>query len=634
MLSDEARNTERHHLWVSDLKLRHSRVAFISVGKSTAEDLNPIVRKSEIRDEATEGSFQESTRAAFKIADTQSTTHAMVPDGPMSNMTLKDLRSPPDPQAKSGGLGSISQGSSIELGLRNAEASNEILFPDLESTDGPVHTSPSPPIITRSPSPTGSGSSADVIVFVGRRHPCIKGDQKDISDTRSRVLNGQGAQDMSRPSTNRNLMATVKDNPKDVKMKRFQSSPKQRSSSLSPSTPESALGHLSGNSRATATKTRRRRRERHIRKRPKDEGVLDDYVKNTRGRGCLEALVENSTFNQRDLGGFDTAEWQNDVESFTKARVGRDPLTNRETWDSADLTDFDELSTSNEALDSIEQILSKRERPSGVQYLIIGAGYTIDDARWFPLKSLNVPDAEALIQEFEDKAELKCPFGGNNASDASLTTDEQVAQGLQDDSNHREEKINIVSKGNARMTDEQIANLLSKQEELELGSNDSISFDVDDAETDSEEDLPLDGLWEQAVTHRTPSKSKRTTQSRSNFPSATAFADVLDQDLYNGFDVMDQERPSLRKRPKGRRGKLYMELSDSELEQSIQTAWEKDRTKKKLRKQEREELRTQGLLGKRLKLNLKAKYSGGISMTEVKEEIMSFLLSSKERYVS
>ena len=60
-------------------------------------------------------------------------------------------------------------------------------------------------------------------------------------------------------------------------------------------------------------------------------------------------------------------------------------------------------------------------------------------------------------------------------------------------------------------------------------------------------------------------------------------------------------------------------------------AWENDRSKKKKRKQEREELRAQGLLGKKGKPDLKVKYAEGISMPQLKSEIKDFLLSSMER---
>lgn len=634
-LSEEARNTERHHSWNSDLKLRHSRVAFISAGTSNAEDLNPVIQKSGHRDEATESSIKEKSKATAKASEQQSKNHTITPDGPMSNMTLNDPQSGLIPQDKSKeGFDSMSERNNVERDLRNVGARSEVFFTDMKGADKTIPTGLAPPITRRSPSPSSSDSSDEIIVFAGRRHPYNKDDQKHTSEARARDSNGQGTQKMSQPSRHCSFMATVVDDPINIITESIHSSPIHRPPSFSASGSGRFSSHLNGSSGATATKTGPRRRKRRPRKERKDEGILDDYIANLRHGGDLEASVEASMLNQCDLGGSDTAEWQDEVDSLTTGRVEKDPLTISEEWDSADLEDFDELSTSNEALDRIEQVLSKRERASGVQYLVIGAGHTVDDARWFPVSSLNIPGAEALIQEFEDEAELNGLLHSSDMSDASLTIDEQVAQDLQEDLKDQEDEKHLEDRRKGTMTDEQIARLLSKQEELGLGSNDLIIFDGGDVGTDSEEEIHLDGLWERAVTHRAPSRSKRTNRSQSNFPSATAFADVLDQDPYNGFDVMDQERPSLRKRPKGRRGKISMELSDSEFEQSIQTAWEKDRTKKKMRKQGREELRAQGLLGKKDRIDLKAKYPEGMSMTEVKTEIRDFLISSMERYVS
>ena len=636
-MSEEARNTERAiHSWNSDLKLRHTRVAFVSAGSSTAEDLNPIIQKVEKSGEATESSIEENRRAHAKASEDQSATYTTAPDAQMSNMTLNEIQPASSPQAKSEeGLDSMSKRSSVERILKDAGASNEHFFTDLKGTYEQVHTGLAPPMMRRSPSPTGSDYSEEVIIFTGRQHSCNNGDQKNTSDVRLKDLNRQGTQNVTKPQGRRTYLATVIDDPVYVGTERRPSNPPKREPpSFSQSNPERAPGQLNGKSGASVTKAGRRRRGRQPGRDTKDEEILDDYVANLRDRGELEAFDENSMLNQRDLGGSDSAEWQDEVENLIPGRAKRIAMTNPEEWDSADLGDFDELSTSSEALDNIERIVSKRERPSGVQYLVIAAGYTVDDARWFPIRALNIPGAEALIQEFEDKAELNLLLNGSGSSDASLNVDEQVAQDLQDDLDDQEDEQDLEDRKKARMTDERIATLLSKQEELGLGSNDLMLMNGDDVGTDSEEGLQFDGVWERAMAHRAPSRSKRTKVSPSTFPSATVFADVLDQDLYNGFDIMDQQRPSLRKRPKGRRGKLSIELSDSELELSIQTAWEKDRTKKRTRKQEREELRAQGLLGKKNKIDLKGKYSEGISLKEVKNEIRNFLMSSRERYVT
>jgi hypothetical protein len=129
-------------------------------------------------------------------------------------------------------------------------------------------------------------------------------------------------------------------------------------------------------------------------------------------------------------------------------------------------------------------------------------------------------------------------------------------------------------------------------------------------------------------------KPKKSGQGRKSFPSASALADALEQDPYNGFDIMDFDRPSLRRKRKGKgKARLDVELSDKELEQQLHTTWEKDRQAKKARKQRREEMRTQGLVGGSGK---KKKNAGsqmlietdGISLADVKQMIRSFLDST------
>ena len=103
-------------------------------------------------------------------------------------------------------------------------------------------------------------------------------------------------------------------------------------------------------------------------------------------------------------------------------------------------------------------------------------------------------------------------------------------------------------------------------------------------------------------------------------------------DPYNGFDIMDTERPSLKPKKKGRRGQMPFELlDDSDLNEQLQNAWENDRDKKRLKKAEREELRQQGLLGRKGKApNLKVKYKDGIQMEDVLEEMREFLVGDMQ----
>lgn len=61
----------------------------------------------------------------------------------------------------------------------------------------------------------------------------------------------------------------------------------------------------------------------------------------------------------------------------------------------------------------------------------------------------------------------------------------------------------------------------------------------------------------------------------------------------------------------------------------MQAAWDNDRIKKKERKQEREALRAQGLLGRKNgRADLKQKYKEGMGIHAVRDEIKLFLMGS------
>ena len=631
-MSEEARNTARPHLWNSDLKLRNSRIAFVSAGTSSADELNPVIKKTETNEEITDSSMEERSAAPGKASGNPSPSYTMAPSTQMSNMTLNELQCISARRVSlEGGLDSMSKQSNKDRGLECSEASNEAPLNHHEYAAEPPKKGIVTPTMKRSPSSTGSDSSGEVIIFAGRRHLCNRGYQTHTSDAQSK--NGNPL-NVSKPSGDCGSMATMIDRRTNVTAQTIQNSSEHMPSSFSSPDCE-RLPDLNSHSKFITAKPRRRRRKRQLGNEKKDEEILDDYVANLHESGALEAFVESSMLNQRDIDGSDTAaEGQEEVANLTTRHVERDPVTDSEEWDSAEEC-FNELSPWNEDLESIGLVLSKRQRPTGVQYLVVGVGCSVDDARWLPASSLNIQGAESLIQDFENNAEMNHHLEGSGVSDTSLTRSEQVAQDLQErlKVDDGEDERDLEERRKARMTDEQVARLLSKQDELGLGSDDLMLYDGGDVWTDSRDEHQLDGLWERAVTHRATPRSEKMKRSRSNILSATALASILDNDPYNGFDVMDQERPSLRKRPKGRRGKLSLELSDSELEHSLHTAWEKDRTKKKMRKQEREELRAQGLLGKKSQADLKAKYSEGVSMTQVKKEIKNFLLSPMERYV-
>ncbi|KAJ5801420.1 uncharacterized protein N7518_003488 [Penicillium psychrosexuale] len=164
--------------------------------------------------------------------------------------------------------------------------------------------------------------------------------------------------------------------------------------------------------------------------------------------------------------------------------------------------------------------------------------------------------------------------------------------------------------------------------------HDSISTSSEDDEDDmvisgSDEDTLEDFvLLEDLANGYSGSIKKGSRYGKPSFPSASALADALESDPYFGFDIMDFDRPSLRKKNKGKQSIPGSVLSDSEFE--LQEVWQNDRTKKKIRKMERAELRAQGLLGRKAgKPDLKVKYPKEMNMEEFMTEIRSFLMSAK-----
>ncbi|KAJ5372124.1 hypothetical protein N7517_004130 [Penicillium concentricum] len=161
--------------------------------------------------------------------------------------------------------------------------------------------------------------------------------------------------------------------------------------------------------------------------------------------------------------------------------------------------------------------------------------------------------------------------------------------------------------------------------------HDSISTSSEDDERDmvisgSDDDNFEDFvLLEDLANGYSGSLKKGSRHGKPSFPSASALADALESDPYFGFDIMDFDRPSLRKNPRA-----SSSSPTREFEVELQEAWQNDRTKKRLRKMEREELRAQGLLGRKAgNPDLKVKYPKEMNMEEFMTELRSFLMSAK-----
>ncbi|KAL6721103.1 squalene synthetase-like protein [Lecanora helva] len=630
-LSEEARNTERHRSWNPDLKLRHSRITFVSAGASKPEELTQLPQeKPRGKDEQSEEGSNGNNREHYEGVPSESDLETQVP---ISKMTLNDGQGE---EANIHRARAPTTGELVRESAGEAEDQN-VFFVDTKGSDRPVVTGFRPPKVRRSPSCADSTSSEEVILFAGRNafdtQPSRSGSApeppQDLRNGSSSISNQSkkefpqitftavndtfGNRSIDRPSSrNRDVPAPILDAVRQVSPKFRETKPRA----------------------APIKRTRKRAPRGRGRGRPhkpnEDTEAMDDYISNSCDLDGLEMFNADLSGREGDLGRSSGDRWMD--EGSPTNELPDDSLDHTmEEWASDEIRDFDDLSTSTEGVENIDRVLSSRKRSSGVQYLVVGAGLTIDEARWLPLRSLNTPSATAKIRKFEeDEAEIEQLFVSDGDSGDDLTMDQQLAKDLQEDLEDIKDECDIEERRKERMTDEQIARLLSKQEELGLGSSELILFDGADSDGTGTDEAQLDEPREQPITLRSQAKSKRGKYSQKGMPSATTFADVLDQDPYNGFDVMDHERPSLRKKPKGRRGNIVLELSDSDLEQKLTKAWENDRSKKKIRKQEREELRSQGLLGRNGKVDMKVKYSEGITTDQVKAELRDFLLSSIE----
>ncbi|KAI9738328.1 MAG: hypothetical protein M1834_008826 [Cirrosporium novae-zelandiae] len=349
----------------------------------------------------------------------------------------------------------------------------------------------------------------------------------------------------------------------------------------------------------------RKERERQQKKTLQDE-VFADYIANMQDDGSADDLQPDSPFNKRDLGGSDDEIMDDKAEPSENVQQ----KSKISDWDSIDLQDLDDLSTSEGLPIMVSMILSKRERPSGTQYLVVYGGQSTDEARWVASEGLQENGAGEQIALFEED-ELNVPKypsdpdPDDESESKSELPDEEAAIGDANDALEDElDEQDLIQRRIDKMTDEQIARSLAKQEELGLGSSEVLLFDG------SFEDIDTDVMdVDEFITKKTSG------------PSASASR----ESRYRGEDTTKKFKlkSALDSPPS-------WDNIEDELKGKIQEQWKKDRVKKAGKKREREELRAQGLLGRKNGTpNLHVKYKDGITLGEVKEEIIDFLVSSR-----
>lgn len=361
---------------------------------------------------------------------------------------------------------------------------------------------------------------------------------------------------------------------------------------------------------------------------PRD-AAMDDYMQNIEDSGLIGNMMAASGFARREMD-LDAGS-HNDWESASGSQAGDDEAGPADSWDSEMLQDFEGMSTSSDVMDTVARILSKRNRKSGVQYLCVYEGSVVDEARWLPGGYLQSSAEKELIQGFEEALLLrkKAEMSNDSLSDSDGEEEDDDDDDSFSDSDDSDDDDTFGE--DEELDDETIARVLQKQEELGLGADELMLYAADDyfgGSSRADDFIPLNA----GRSNRKQQKRGGRKNREPTFPSASAMADALDMDPYSGFDIMDTERPSLKPKKKGRRGQVPFELcDDSDLNEQLHNSWANDRDKKRIKKAEREELRKQGLLGRKGKApNLKVKYKDGMMMEDVLEEMREFLIGDMQ----
>lgn len=528
----------------------------------------------------------------------------------LAGMTLESAKVPENDLAENVQM--------IDSGRTMAVSSTSFMI-DTGGTN-PVETGLAPPRL-RSISPARSDSSEEVILFHGRserREIRIENDDPacaDSIDVRLKMVDDKLLEQRKLlEETLDEKEASLESIPPELAeaLNRDMISDVVPRAALRPPSPdfEAILPKRQSKNPQQGSARRGRRATGNADSSDEEDAVIADYIANMdREQGTDDV---DQSFNKRELGGVDNAIWQDNSSVEELQDSGQPELHG---WGRTELQDLDDLSTSDEARGKVQTVLSKRHRVGGIQYLVIWEHQDVDEARWVPLHVLQDSGALPLIEVFEAEEKLIAEFesDGGEDSDDSDDVDEE------DDNDHNDEQ-DLIQRRIDRMDDEQIARLLSKQEELGMGGDEILLFDDEVDDEDDDIEAPVVDLRNFVLSGRRGKIERQRRQGE--LPPAVSLADA-----YDGFDVMDFERPSLKKKPKGRKGKLVLDdISDSDLEASMQSAWDNDRVKKKERKHEREMLRAQGLLtGKHGNPDLNARYKEGMSTYNVKEEIKKFL---------
>ncbi|KAI0121603.1 hypothetical protein BJ170DRAFT_127334 [Xylariales sp. AK1849] len=300
-----------------------------------------------------------------------------------------------------------------------------------------------------------------------------------------------------------------------------------------------------------------------------------------------------------------------------------------------------------------EQSTREKKRPSFRDNFYADSNRPEDD-KPSPLDALlnhNTSDEEAaLIADYianmddddDQEADAQSGLGthafhklrdlGGTDSDAvpGDVTEDEISTDISDSEADNAESSD-AQRHRIELADARMARMLAKQEDLGLGGDNIVLYDGLDSGDDEGE-----GKWQMAPKMTPRRKKKGSTKNakiiekKGQYLSATAMADAFDD-----LDLMDWHRAALDNfNQAAKRASTVPHVSDSELEETMNMSFQKDRLKKAEKKKEREALRAQGLLGKNVNPDdIRLKYLGGMSKDDLAFELEQFLVGTDEQLI-
>ncbi len=612
-LNQEARNT-RTSAWNESNRLRDNAIQFVSGGNLTQNNPDEDKRNEDVDTQHISSAVKDNADLPSRSPDEiRARTHSEREDG------TADIRS------TEVDIAITKQVEQLDLSVANRNSS-----------------------VTRSRSASASStSSSEVILFAGRGNSPKKRKQSSTpppprtrtpGSFKTRALD-EGSSQKPPPA---NVPSRLKPDAQEfVPIQITEPAPRYPLRSQGVLTSGSGLKKLDGSTNSAGQQSSTGRQgggHRIVLDNYDEDEIIRDYIENVKETQDLEdeASSNETEYHCNHRGSGLESDKLPVSASTAQAEIHGTGSDN--DWNSDDLGDFDELDTSEDEPTDISRVFSRRERLSGLQYLVTPIGQSTDFAKWILGIKLTSVKARELILAFEE-THHEGPDGseddeddddGNQWDDSSGDdSEEEVLNDLIRDHESEHNENERILEHTSRMSDAELARILNKQAQLGIDTDDIVLFDG--ALEQADDFIPFS-----TKTHTSNRmRSKQNRRSRGTFPSAEAFADVLEQDPYNGFDVMDFERPSLKPKKKGRKSAngLPFGLEDDELAEQLAQSWANDRSKKALKKAEREELRQAGLLGPKSakgKIDLRTKYKNdGMDMDQAKAEIRAFLLDGE-----